>query len=363
MRITHVRHFLVHPGRGKNLCFVRVDTDEGVHGWGECYTQSDRDTSGHRAHRSDQALPDRSRSGSHQGIHADDLRRLRRAARIDGPLLRRERARAGALGHQGQGQPGCPCTHCWAVRVTIPHPRLCKRLVRWCAQTPDELGTQAAAIVERGFSALKFDPVPGPWRTFVDKDIERSGHRERPGGSRRRGNADVDIFDRDAPAPGTRARGTDCPPPSNAPRRSGSRNRCWRRTCPPWPGPNATSTFPSSPARRFTPSSNSARSSRRGAADIINPDVCNVGGILEVEGNRGHGRAVFRRRVTAQLQQHHRGIGRDDASVRRPMPNFLITEYFVNFEAFGREIAREPWRRRRRLRRSAAGAGTRHRPR
>ena len=27
----------------ETLCFVKVDTDEGIHGWGECYTQSDRD--------------------------------------------------------------------------------------------------------------------------------------------------------------------------------------------------------------------------------------------------------------------------------------------------------------------------------
>ena len=43
MKITDVHSFLVHPGAGKNLCFVKLDTDEGIQGWGECYTQSDRD--------------------------------------------------------------------------------------------------------------------------------------------------------------------------------------------------------------------------------------------------------------------------------------------------------------------------------
>ena len=43
MKVTGVRHFLVHPDSGKNLCFVRIATDAGLHGWGECYTQSDRD--------------------------------------------------------------------------------------------------------------------------------------------------------------------------------------------------------------------------------------------------------------------------------------------------------------------------------
>ena len=45
MRVTGVETFLIHPGRGKNLLFVKVSTDEGIHGWGECYTQSDRDQS------------------------------------------------------------------------------------------------------------------------------------------------------------------------------------------------------------------------------------------------------------------------------------------------------------------------------
>ena len=43
MKIIDIRHHLIHPGAGKNLCFVRIDTDEGIHGWGECYTQADRD--------------------------------------------------------------------------------------------------------------------------------------------------------------------------------------------------------------------------------------------------------------------------------------------------------------------------------
>ena len=45
MYVTAVQPFLVNPGVGKNWLFVKVDTDAGVSGWGECYTQSDRDQS------------------------------------------------------------------------------------------------------------------------------------------------------------------------------------------------------------------------------------------------------------------------------------------------------------------------------
>jgi len=45
MYITAVTPFLVDPGTGKNWLFVKVDTNEGISGWGECYTQADRDQS------------------------------------------------------------------------------------------------------------------------------------------------------------------------------------------------------------------------------------------------------------------------------------------------------------------------------
>ena len=43
LKVSRVRTFLVHPGAGKNWLFVKEETDEGIYGWGECYTQSDRD--------------------------------------------------------------------------------------------------------------------------------------------------------------------------------------------------------------------------------------------------------------------------------------------------------------------------------
>ena len=45
MKITRVAPYLVDPGYGKNWLFVKVETSDGLHGWGECYTQADRDQS------------------------------------------------------------------------------------------------------------------------------------------------------------------------------------------------------------------------------------------------------------------------------------------------------------------------------
>lgn len=35
MKVTNGRTFIVCPGRDKNWLFVKVETDEGVYGWGE----------------------------------------------------------------------------------------------------------------------------------------------------------------------------------------------------------------------------------------------------------------------------------------------------------------------------------------
>ena len=55
--------------------------------------------------------------------------------------------------------------------------------------------------------------------------------------------------------------------------------------------------------------------------------------------DRRDGRGVPRGGLAPQLQQHHRRPGRHACTSRAAMPNFLITEYFVNFEPRGAEVA------------------------
>ena len=43
MKVAAVKTFLVDPGGSKSWLFVKVETDDGLHGWGEVYTQADRD--------------------------------------------------------------------------------------------------------------------------------------------------------------------------------------------------------------------------------------------------------------------------------------------------------------------------------
>src|ERR1035437_6603364 len=37
MKIARIETFLLDPGSGKNLLFCRVETDDGLYGWGEAY--------------------------------------------------------------------------------------------------------------------------------------------------------------------------------------------------------------------------------------------------------------------------------------------------------------------------------------
>jgi galactonate dehydratase len=37
-------------------------------------------------------------------------------------------------------------------------------------QLPEDYARGAEAVLKRGFTALKFDPIPGPWRTYIPKD-------------------------------------------------------------------------------------------------------------------------------------------------------------------------------------------------
>ena len=74
------------------------------------------------------------------------------------------------------------------------------------------------------------------------------------------------------------------------------------------------------------------------AADIINPDVCNCGGIQEL---RAIAQMAEPSLVTVSPHNYNSTTVGLAATVQvsAAIPNFLITEYFVNFEARGREVA------------------------
>ena len=182
--------------------------------------------------------------------------------------------------------------------------------------------------------------MPGPWRTFVDKGIEQRAI-ENVLAVRDAVGTDVDILiemhRRLAPVHAVRiARAIECAAPF------------WFEE--PVLAENVSAlarakrdiNIPVVTGEALYTKFDFREVFEKGAADIINPDVCNVGGILELKEIAAMAEPYF---VAVSPHNYNSTTVGLAATMHAAatMPNFLITEYFVNFEAFGREIARTPW--------------------
>ena len=78
------------------------------------------------------------------------------------------------------------------------------------------------------------------------------------------------------------------------------------------------------------------------AADILNPDVCNVGGILELKEIAAMAEPYFVVISPHNFNSTTVGLAAT-IQVSAAIPNFLITEYFVNLEELGNDIAKNPF--------------------
>ena len=321
----------------KNLCFVRIETDEGIVGWGECYTQSDRDTQ-IVAHVDQLARylvgRDPALVKNFTQIVYDDVAARRGSMDLFSALSGLEQAMWDASA-KGLGVP---------VHSLMGGPvrdRLRVYANGWYGGSKDavELAERAAATVEMGFGALKFDPLPGPWRTYVDGDVLRraaanvAAVREAVGP---KVDVLIEVHRRLAPMHAVRlAREIEQYRPfwfeepvfaENMGALAAARARI---AIPVVTGEELYSKF------EFR------RVFETGAADIINPDVCNVGGILEL------------REIAAMAETYMVGVAPHNynstsiglaatAHAAACMPNFVITEFFVNLDTLSRRITSSP---------------------
>jgi galactonate dehydratase len=338
MRVTAVRTFLVHPGRGKNLCFVKVDTDADLHGWGECYTQSDRDLQ-IVAHIEQVKRYLIGRDPTHikhfLQVAYDDWAGRRGAMDLYSALSGLEQALWDILGKQ------------LGVPVYTLLGGACRDKIRvyangWSggARTPEALAEKAQEVLERGFTALKFDPIPGPWRTYVSKDVERQTVRNVQA-VRDAVGPDVDILldmhRRLAPMHAIRIA------------------RALEPYAPFWyeepvlaenldalAAMKRAINLPVVTGEELYTKFEFREVFEKQAADIINPDVCNVGGILELKEIAAMAEPYF---VVVSPHNYNSTTAGLAATlqVSTCIPNFLITEYFVNLEPFGRTIAPQPF--------------------
>ncbi len=338
MKIIDIRHHLIHPGAGKNLCFVRIDTDEGIHGWGECYTQADRDVqvTAHIDMLKRYLIGRDPTNIKHfmQMVY-DDFAGRRGAMDLWCAVSGLEHAMWDILG-KVSGQP---------VYKLLGGPVRSKIRVYangWGGGGWDsaDLADRASQIVESGFTALKFDPIPGPWRTFVSKDVERQAV-ENVRAVRQAVGSDVDILvemhRRLAPMHAVKiARGIEeyepfwYEEPVLAENIDALASAKQNINIPVVTGEELYTKFE---FRQIF---------EKQAADIINPDVCNVGGILELKEIAAMAEPYFV--VVSPHNYNSTTLGlAATVNASATMPNFLITEYFVNFEELGKDIATTPF--------------------
>ena len=339
MKITGVTPFVVHPGYGKNWLFVKIETSDGLCGWGECYTQADRDQS-IVAHVRQLAryLVGRDaghiRHFTHWAYH--DFAGKRGAMDFWSAVSGLEQALWDLAGKR-LGVPvvsllGGPCRE--RIRVYANG---------WYSgsKTPEAYAAKAKETVARGFTALKFDPFPGPWRAHISREAEQQvvetvrAVRDAVGP---KVDLLIEVHRRLAPMHAVRVARSLEPfepfwfeEPVSA-RDMGALAECRRDI-----------RLPIVTGEELYTKFEFREVFERRAADIINPDVCNVGGIDEL------------RAIAAMAEAYHVVVSPHNYNsttvglaatlqVSAAIPNFLITEYFVNFEPRGLEMAAPPLR-------------------
>jgi galactonate dehydratase len=338
MNIKTVKTFLVDPGSHKHWLFVKVETDDGRHGWGECYTQLDRDRAIELyVHQLGRYLAGRSPFDIKHFTYSayTDFGGKRGSMDLYCAISGLEQALWDIVG-KATGQP------VYRLLGGAFRPRIRVYANGWArGADPAAVAAQAQAVVSRGFTALKFDPFPGPWRAFIDRKQERlavdkvKAVREAVGPEV---EILVEVHRRLAPAHAIRVA------------------RLMEPYTPFWyeepvsvrdlgglVEAKRAIALPVVTGEELYTKTEFREVLERRAADILNPDVCNCGGILEL------------REIAAMAEPYHIAVAPHNYNsttvglaatlhAAAGMPNFLITEYFVNFEDMGAAIARAPLR-------------------
>ena len=338
MKITAIKSYVIHPSIGKNLLFVKVETNEGITGWGECYTQSDRDVV-IQIHIQQLARylrgwdPFEIKRFTHMVY--EDWATKRGSMELFCAVSGIEQALWDILGKQ-LNQPvynllGGPCRK--TIRVYANG---------WAnkSSTLEELCAQAQATVKRGFTALKFDPFPGPWRLFITRKEENEAIRKVEAVRAAVGpNVDIliEVHRRLAPMHAVRiAKSLEVYSPFWYEEPVPSENidaLCLVKNQVDIPIVTGECIYTKSGFRTVF---------EKSAADIINPDICNTGGILELKEIAAMAEPYY---VAVAPHNYNSTIFGLAASlqVSAIIPNFLILEYFLFFESLANDIAVKPF--------------------
>lgn len=337
MKIERIKTFLVNPNvkKTKKLLFVKVETSEGISGWGECYTQPDRDSS----------IKMMVEGISRYLIGRDpfNIKHFTYFAYNDFVSKRGSMEYYCAISGIEQAL--------WdIVGKALNTPvynllgGLCREKIRvyangWDAWFSDgELPERAKQIVDKGFTALKFDPFRGPFRMHVSKEEENNAIkcvkmvREAVG---EKVDLLIEVHRRLAPINAIRvAREIEEYNPFWYEEPVSSRNLDALAEVK-----NKVKHAVVAGEQLYTKEDFRELFEKR-AVDIINPDIGCCGGILELKEIAAMAEAYY---IGVSPHNYNSTTIATAATIQlcAVIPNFIIVEYFINFEDFGREICYE----------------------
>ena len=334
MKITAVKPYTVHPGWRKNLIFVKVETDTGVHGWGEAYSQYDRDRA---------VMAQIEELGKYAiGRDPFNIKHFTQIAFDDYAARRGSLELYCAISGIEQAMWDIAGKVCGQPVYNLLGGR-CRDRIRvyangWGYQLKEPIDYARAAekVVKQGFTALKFDPLPAPWRSWIPKEQEKravavtKAIRDAVG-------PDVDLLidqhRRLAPMHAIRLD-----------KQLAEFNLYWMEEPNVAENPEALAEVRQATGLPIV--IGEATYAKTGfrpllearAADILNPDVACVGGILELKEIAAMAEPYL---VAMSPHNYNSTVVALASTVHASavMPNFIITEYFLPFAEFGNKIS------------------------
>ena len=336
MRITKATPYLCFPGSRKNWLFVKTETDEGITGWGECYTHLDRDRNIFTiVEELSRYLVDRDpfKIKSFTYFAYVDFAKKRGSIDFFAAVSGIEMALWDIVGKALN-------TPVYKLLGGAMHDKLRLYANGWFykSASSEEVAEQAQKMVERGFTGLKIDPLPDAWNMFLSPEEEQYAI-DRIKAIREAVGPKVDLM-------------MDCHRRLSAydalhlAERIEEYNLYW------YEEPVSSKNLPllaetknKVKMRVVTGEELYTKAEFRQCfeshcTDTINPDLCNCGGILELK------------EIAAMAEIYYVSVAPHNcnssflataamAHACAGMPNFLIAEYFVNLEQ-GRDLVSTP---------------------
>jgi galactonate dehydratase len=337
MKVKKVECLVVHPGWRKNLIFVRLETDDGIVGWGEAYSQYDRDRAiSAQVEELGRYLIGREVTNIRHFLQIafDDYAQRRSSLEFWCAVSGLEQAMWDAVG-KAANMPvyqllGGTCRNKLRVYANGWSYKM---------KDPAEFAKAAEAVVKQGFTALKLDPLPRPWRTYIPREhIKHSVEVLRAIRSAVGPDVEIllDLHRRLAP--------THAIALSNALAEFEPywfEEPCQAENLDAIAEVRAATTIPVVTGEAIYGRAGFRPVFNKRAADIINPDVSNCGGILEMIFIAAAAEAEM---VAVSPHNYNSTTVSLSATIHAAacMPNFTITEYFVPYEEFGKTLAHNP---------------------